>query len=114
MDCIEHGWWEAERAASSAAKAGVPITITSAPAGPQPFIDYWCGHPGFPLGGNMEAHPEIISGWFAGLNDSLKTQCFSLEEENFSSWAADTNNPKRSETWEPIGKYLFAPLSWCV
>ncbi|KAI9706019.1 MAG: hypothetical protein M1836_005425 [Candelina mexicana] len=82
------------------AKSAAPATITPAPTA-QSFVDYWCDHPQFPGDGNMEAHPEIISGWFQGLNDTLKTQCFSLEEENYSSWARDTN-PKRQSLWRPI------------
>ncbi|KAI9719263.1 MAG: hypothetical protein M1812_003593 [Candelaria pacifica] len=77
-----------------------PATITPAPTA-QPFIDYWCDHPRFPGDGDMEAHPEIIAGYFQGLNDSLKTQCFSLEEDNYSSWAKDTN-PKKQSAWGPI------------
>lgn len=68
------------------------------------FVDYWCHFWGVISPGNPEQHPEAIGGYFYGLNASAHSSCLSLEEADYSSWAATASRAVDvyPPAWSPV------------
>lgn len=80
---------------------GIPTSITAAAASPADFVAYWCNNWGILSPADPEEHPEAIGGYFYGLNVSAHDTCLTLEEANYSSWAATASPTPTGDNYAP-------------